>query len=274
VRVDQRDLAERGYIVVGDVAPEPLLAAAREAIAAFLGVDFDPQRPHAWYPAQPLECGVVPLHHSQAQWDLRQLPQIHAVFAAILQVCELWVSMDRAVCRLPASDDHPEHVDRSVIHWDLDPRTAPVPTIQGMLFLTDTPADQGPFECVPGLFADVDRWLGDHPHHALGAPIDLEGHETVPVPVRAGDLVVWDARLPHRGAPNRGHAPRLSLPITMWRVGSEEDRSERIRCWRQRRAQGSWRDWPGIVDPEPGEPAALTQLGRRLVGLEDWPCGG
>jgi hypothetical protein len=37
-----------------------------------------------------------------------------------------------------------------------------------------------------------------------------------------------------------------------------------------RRAPPWWRDVPGQVDPEPGEPAILTEHGQRLVGLKPW----
>jgi hypothetical protein len=266
VEIDRDQLAREGFTVVRAVAPERLLEAARQVVTSFLGVDL--AGPATWYPREPLEWGVVPVHQAQALWDLRQLPAIHQVFAELLGTEALWVSQDRAIYRVP--DRPPEHVDHSRLHWDLDPRASRPPVFQGMLFLTDTPADQGPFEGVPGLFADLEAWLAAHPELDLEAPIDLAGHEVVPAPARAGDLVVWDARLPHRGAPNRGRAPRLSVAIAMGPEGGDEERAERIACWREKRAPAWFRGWPGQVDPEPGAPAELTPLGRKLLGLDRW----
>ena len=93
------------------------------------------------------------------------------------------------------------------------------------------------------LFEELPAWLAEHPKLDLEAPIDLAGHEVVSVPVRAGDLVIWDSRLPHHGGPNRGLAPRLSVPISMWPEGGEQERSERVACWEQKRAPACWRGW-------------------------------
>jgi hypothetical protein len=257
--------------VARGVVPEPLLAAGRREIGAFLGVDPD-GGPERWYPRAPLEWGVVPLHHAQALWDLRQHPRVHRAFAQVRGTERLWVSIDRAIYRVPASEAHPDHVDRSQIHWDLDPRPSVRPwrSYQGMLFLTDAPADQGPFECVPSVFEALQPYLDAHPELDLEAPLDLVGHEVVAVTARAGDLVIWDSRLPHRGGPNRGRAPRVSVPIAMWPEGDDAERSERIACWRERRAPEYWRGWPGQLDPEPGPPTELSPLGRLLLGLDRW----
>jgi ectoine hydroxylase-related dioxygenase (phytanoyl-CoA dioxygenase family) len=179
--------------------------------------------------------------------------------------------MDRAIYKVPASDAHPDHLDYNAIHWDTDPRSPGPLEVQGMVFLTDAPVDQGPFLCVPSLFADLDGWLAAHPDRGIEDLGDLDGHEVVSVPLEAGDLLIWDVRLPHAGGANRGRAPRLSVPIRMYREGGESERRERIRCWKQRRAPKVWRGWKGQLDPEPGAPAELTGLGRKLLGLDRWP---
>jgi ectoine hydroxylase-related dioxygenase (phytanoyl-CoA dioxygenase family) len=84
-----------------------------------------------------------------------------------------------------------------------------------MLFLTDAARGEGSFECVPSIFQDLDRYLDEHPGRVLDAPVDVAGHDVVEVPARAGDLVVWDARLPHQGGRNRGGRPRISLAVSM-----------------------------------------------------------
>ncbi|MEZ4236152.1 MAG: hypothetical protein R3F59_08315 [Myxococcota bacterium] len=257
MRVDRDELAARGVTVVRDVAPEALLAPARDAVHAFLGD-----------PVPPVPYGVVPLHHGQALWDLRQHPPLHAVFAEVFGHERLWVSMDRAIYRAAAG------APESALHWDVDPRIRGPHRFQGMLFLTDGGDDGAPFECVPSLYAALPAWLAAHPGLDLEAPIDLGDHVPETVAARAGDLVLWDVRLPHRGAPNRGGAPRMSFAVTMWEEGGDDERAERVTCWRDNRIPRSWSGWPGVRDPEPGPAAGLTPLGRRLVGLDRWAPTG
>jgi hypothetical protein len=85
------------------------------------------------------------------------------------------------------------------------------------------------------------------------------------------DLVIWSARLPYQGGPNRGARLRVSLAATMHPEGTDTDRRERIEGWRQKRGPAWWRGWKGQVDPEAGEPAELIPLGRRLVEGDRWP---
>src|SRR5262249_51084217 len=210
-----------------------------------------------WYRHDPLDWNVVPVHHPQAFWNIRQWPPLHGVFAALLGTQRLWVTMDRGIFKVPQSSAHADHVDVSVLHWDLDPRTTTPPAYQGMAFLTDAPAGAGSFECAPSIFGTLDRYLAAHPGPALETPVDVGGHAIVPVPVHAGALVIWDSRLPHHGGANRGTRPRLSLAVTMHGEGSEAEREERIACWRTKRPPVWWRGWKNQVDPEPGEPATL-----------------
>jgi hypothetical protein len=55
-----------------------------------------------------------------------------------------------------------------------------------------------------------------------------------------------------------------------WPGSRDWTREELVEWWRTKRAPPWWRGLPHQQDPEPGEPARLTALGRRLVGLDDW----
>ena len=267
-RSHRDSLTRDGYAVLSGLVPDRLLKAARDVICSFVGADLE--RPETWYRHEPLVWSVVPVHHAQAFWDIRQWPALHDIFAKIWETEKLWVTMDRGIFKVPESEGHPGHVDESVLHWDLELRTASATTYQAMLFLTDTARGEGSFECVPSIFRNLDRYLHEHPGPVVDSPVHVAGHGVVEVPVRAGDLVIWDGRLPHQGGRNRGVRPRVSLAVSMHPQGTDADRQERIECWERKRAPAWWRGWKGQIDPEPGEPAELTQLGRRLVGVDRW----
>jgi len=262
-------IAHEGYIVVSGLVPKHLLKAARDFICSSVCADLS--RPDTWYRHDPLDRSVVPVHHAQPFWDIRQWPAVHQVFAKLLGTEKLWVSMDRAIFKVPLSDRYPQHIDDSALHWDIEPGEASATSYQGMLFLTEADRGAGCFECVPSIYRSLEHYMRAHPGPLVDVPLDLAGFDVVEVPTRAGDLVIWDARLPHHGGRNRGARPRVSLALTMFPEGQDADRAERIACWQQKRAPSWWRGWRGQLDPEPGERAYLTPLGRRIVGVDSWP---
>jgi hypothetical protein len=160
----RESLGLHGYVVISGLLPDHLLRAARNVICSFVNADLD--RPETWYAHEPLAWSIVPVHHAQEFWDVRQWPAVHELFASLWGNEKLWVTMNRAVFKVPQSDAHPGDVDESVLHWDLDPRTPISSTYQGMLFLTDAARGEGSFECVPSIFRELDEYLDSHPGHA------------------------------------------------------------------------------------------------------------
>jgi len=104
------------------------------------------------------------------------------------------------------------------IHHDVDPHRPPK-VFGGLVYLTDTPAERGAFRCVPGIFRDLPGWLERHPDAGIDV-VDPEGHDVVAVPGRAGDLVMWDVRLPHANGENLADAPRVVQYVSMFPRGA------------------------------------------------------
>jgi len=159
--------------------------------------------------------------------------------------------------------------------------------VQGVLFLTDTEADQGGFQCVPEVYRDLLAWERSgsaEPPPAAPAPSDPRVRQ---VPGKAGDLLIWNILLPHGNGHNVSQQPRLAQYITMhpapeaakergsgrgnsvW--DAEAERAERIVCWRERFPPNWARGVaPRVTERGTTQPAQLTPLGRKLLGLDRW----
>jgi hypothetical protein len=136
----------------------------------------------------------------------------------------------------------------------------------------------GGFCCVPGFHCGLDAWIAQQPADRDSHAPDLsrlpEGYQVTPIPMKAGDLVIWDRRLAHGNGCNTGTRPRLAQYITMFPASNDEAaRQERIACWRDRHAPSYWeRNIPEALRgrEKQNPPAELTPLGRKLLGLDLW----
>lgn len=260
---------ENGYVVIHNAVPQANLEAVVNDIWEFLGVDR--HDPEAWYQAPISKAGMLEMYHTQALWNNRQYPRIHQAFADIWNTEKLWVSFDRANMNPPA---RPNWDYQGMVHWDVDTSQEPIPFfVQGVLYLEDTSADQGGFQCVAGFQRRFQDWVKTQPADRDPWRPALDGLEVKTIPGKAGDLLIWQNLLPHGNSRNRSNKPRLAQYITMSpaRESDEEARQKRIEGWRERKSPGG-RAFPG--DPrgfEQQRPVAdLTPLGKKLLGLERW----
>jgi hypothetical protein len=264
---------ENGYVIVPDAVPPENLRAVVNAIWEFLGMD--PNDPEDWYREPHRTSGMVELYQHPALWNNRQHPRVYQAFVEILGTRKLWVSMDRACMKPPRHPAHPEYDHKGFIHWDADTSRLPIPFgVQGVLALTDTAEDQGGFQCVPGMHRNLEAWIRTQPPDRNPRVPDLTGRTVKAIPMRAGDLLIWDRLLPHGNGHNVSDRPRLAQYITMHRAreADEEARAWRIRLWRERLCPGG-PAFPGDsrrLEELHGTTAELTPLGRKLLGLDLW----
>jgi hypothetical protein len=268
-------MEQDGYVVVPDVVPRENLDAVIADIWQHTGADPDDRE--SWYrPGIISPAGMVEMYHYQSMWDNRQHPRVHEVFADILGTERLWVSIDRTNLKPPADPRHPDHDTRGFIHWDVDVSRYPdVPFgVQGVLALTNTAEEMGGFQCVPELYRDLRAGRIAPPADGASRIPDLTGYEITRVATRAGDLVVWSTLLPHGNGHNVSNRPRLAQYILMHVAdeADEETRSVRINCWRNRLPPpgAPFPGDPRKIEEQRGEPAQLTALGRKLLGLDSW----
>jgi ectoine hydroxylase-related dioxygenase (phytanoyl-CoA dioxygenase family) len=210
---------ENGYVVLREAVSREAALAAERAVWDFMGAR--PEDPDTWYRNSDGHTIMVPLLHHPAFDANRRSPRIRAAFAQLLGTDDLVVTVDRGGLNPPERDGW--RFPGPDLHWDTS-LALPIPlSIQGILYLADTPAHQGAFCCVPGFHRRIETWLGDLPsgadprHEILTCP-------AVPVAARAGDMVLWSDALPHGASPNRGSYPRIVQYIAMYRADTVERR--------------------------------------------------
>jgi hypothetical protein len=201
-----------GYVVLHDAATPTQCDAAAQTIYTFIGAD--PADPATWY-ANPRGHSIwVALLRHPAFQAIRESPRIHTAFAQLWNRNDLWVSIDQGGFNPPERPGWQFPGPR--LHWDVS-IAQPVPLgMQGILYLTDTAANQGAFTCIPGFHRRLASWLEELPPAA-----DPRSHEildelpAIPIPGRAGDLIIWHQGLPHGSSPNRSTRPRVAQYIKM-----------------------------------------------------------
>jgi ectoine hydroxylase-related dioxygenase (phytanoyl-CoA dioxygenase family) len=261
---------ENGYVVIHNAVPQENLGAVVEAIWRFL--DVDRSDPEAWYKAPISKAGMLEMYHDQSLWDNRQYPRVHQAFADIWGTERLWVSLDRANMNPPA---RPDWDYQGMVHWDIDTSKDPLPfMVQGVLYLEDTAADQGGFQCVAGFHREFAEWVRSQPADRDPWRPDLQGLDVQTIPGKAGDLLIWHSLLPHGNSRNRSNRPRLAQYITMYpaREKNEEERQCRIQAW-QERLPPRGKAFPGDprgLEQKYGKSAELTPLGQKLLGVDLW----
>jgi hypothetical protein len=202
---------EHGYVVLHDaVAPESC-AATERMIWEHLGMR--PDEPDGWY-SESTHGIMVQLFQHPALDANRRSQRIHKAFAQLWGTADLWMTTDRVgfnpperpTWKFPGPD----------LHWDVS-LYPPMPFgTQGILYLTDTPGEQGAFTCVPGFHRRLSSWLESLPPGSDPRRQDLHALGSQPIAGRAGDLVIWHHALPHGSRPNRGVRPRMVHYLNMY----------------------------------------------------------
>lgn len=210
----REDLAfwdEHGYVIVHDAVPASSRDAAAAAIYEFLGAS--PANPESWYFAKFGRSIWVPLLRHPAFVTNRRSPRLLKAFAQLWGRQDLWATVDQGGLNPPERGKW--QFPGPHIHWDTTLAPPHRFGVQGILYLTDTPEEQGAFSCIPGFHRALPAWLaslppGENPRQAIRKHPGF-----VPIAGRAGDLIIWHHHLPHGASPNRGNLPRVAQYIAL-----------------------------------------------------------
>ena len=208
---------EHGYVILPEAVPEDTWRAGEQAIWEHLGAR--PDEPDSWQ--VPLAQGIMSsLFQAAAFTAARRSTRIHKAFAQLWGTADLWVSCDRGGFNPPLRPG--DEFRASDLHWDVS-LARPIPFgTQGMLYLTDTRPEQGAFRCVPGFHHRIDAWLDGLPAGADPRRENLHALGVKSIGGRAGDLIIWDQKLPHGASPNHGTRPRIVHYLNRYAANREE----------------------------------------------------
>ena len=154
IYLDIPHLDRFGWMRIDGAVPVRLCERLVEVLEAEMDVPVHDQSRWHEYSNNPRD--LIPIWGHQAQWDIRQHPDLHRIWAALWNTDRLGVGWIPAASRRPGNPVSPSH---SRIHWDYNPWNAEMHMFQGVVALTDTAANQGGFRCVPSLYQERDSWL-------------------------------------------------------------------------------------------------------------------
>lgn len=204
-------LDKEGYCVIDDVMNTEKCNKIRNGIHAYMkevGVDFDdPTLKKADYPNQQGIIQHLGIGQCQAVWDAREDERVALVFEMLYGTNDLIVSFD-GVCVQPVwmrDTVRKMHTDQS--HKKLGRRC-----IQGFVNLTPALDEgTGTLMVIPGGHKKHSDFAKNHPDLVAPQKVDWFEYEEshwnelggnpIRVFCKAGSLVLFDSRTPHRGAP-------------------------------------------------------------------------
>ncbi|RYY90425.1 MAG: phytanoyl-CoA dioxygenase [Chitinophagaceae bacterium] len=213
-----------GFVVVRKAVQGDMLTSAANAVWSYLRAK--PDFPESWYQAHSGRSGMMlTLTQHPALWAVRRSMLIRRAFEQLYGTRALYLVVDKVSFNPPETPSYT--FLGSNLHWDTS-LTLPVPLrLQGLLYLTDTSAEDGAFHCVPGFHRQLRPWLESLPPGSDPRALAPQLLQPVPVPGHAGDLIIWHSALPHCATPNRGRFPRLVQYLTYLPDGFEDRRAWR-----------------------------------------------
>lgn len=210
--------SENGYVIIRNAITFDDCKATVNLICSFLKID--EQDAATWYkPCEHKQGIMVQLFQDSQLEKNRQSPKIRKAYEQLWQRKDIWVNADRVGFNPPETDDW--KFPGPKLHWDVS-LAQPIPFgLQGILYLTDTKANQGAFSLVPGFHNKITKWLnelpvGTHPRNENLYQLGVKGIEA-----NVGDFIIWHHALPHGSSVNTSDKPRFVQYINYAPIDAE-----------------------------------------------------
>jgi len=143
------------------------------------------------------------------------------------------------------------------------------PMYQGLVALSDCPEEVGGFRTVPCSTAYLPTWCEEHKapflkEHSIPVPPD---DPMVPyfqkIPLRKGEIVIWNSAQAHCNFANQSNKMRLYQFIRMLPAFLECQHKDRFSPRKIiKQYPEFFKEWSQNIN--------FTELGRKLVSLEEW----
>lgn len=214
---DLRHWDERGYVILRQAISREQAQATESAVWEALAMS--PHDPASWY-SKPIGQGMMmDFYHHPTLRENRRSPRIHKAFAQLWGTADLWATTDRTSLNPPETAAYCHQ--GFPLHWDMSLHPPFHLGTQGLIYLCDTPAHQGAFQCVPGFHRQLEAWLAGLPAGTDPRRVDLTALAH-PIAAEAGDMVIWHHFLPHGSSPNHGTYPRIVQYLNMYPLEFKE----------------------------------------------------
>lgn len=197
---------KEGYVIVRNAISKNDCDATLKVICDFLNIDLNDNS--TWYKPHTSKQGIMVqlFRHEQLQKN-RLSEKIQGAYKQLWNRIDLMVNTDRVSFNPPENESY--KFPGPDLHWDVSLKT-PIPFgLQGLLYLTDTPENQGAFTLVPGFHQKIETWLGSLENHVNPRNENLHALGSKPIAASAGDFIIWHHALPHGSSPNSGTQPRI-----------------------------------------------------------------
>lgn len=203
---------ENGYVILHEAITSEACQATEELIWQYLGMD--KHDPSTWYKMHDDKQGImVQLFQHPVLQANRESKRIRKAYEQLWGTSDLWINTDRVGFNPPETDQW--KFPGPHMHWDVS-LTLPIPFgLQGILYITDTAAEQGAFTLVPGFHHRIEKWIHSLPPGTDPRMEDLHALGSKPVAGKAGDFIIWHHALPHGSRPNTTKIPRIVQYINL-----------------------------------------------------------
>lgn len=197
---------EQGYVILKNAVTQDDCLQSRKAILNFLQMDENDTA--SWYnTTDDIQGIMVNLYNHPSINNNRNSPRIRRAFEQLWNRTDLIVNADKCGFNPPETDAY--KFRGTGLHWDVSLAT-PIPFgTQGIIYLTDTAANQGALTVVAGFHKNLENWLASLSENCNPRETDLSSFGSFPIAANAGDCIIWNHKLPHGASPNRAALPRI-----------------------------------------------------------------